>query len=41
MRRIFEKFTPSDFRFLSEVFCRGGEEKAFLSLVEKDPETLD
>jgi hypothetical protein len=41
VRKIFEKFTPSDFRFLAEVFCRGGEEKAFLSLVEKDPETLD
>jgi hypothetical protein len=41
VRKIFEKFTPSDFLFLAEVFCRGGEAKAFLSLVEKDPETLD
>ncbi len=41
MRRIFEKFTPSDFRFLAETFCRGGDSKAFLSLVTQDYDTLN
>ncbi len=41
MRRIFSKFTPSDFRFLADVLCRGEEKGAFLSLVENDPEVLN
>lgn len=41
MRRIFAKFTPSDFRFLAETLCRGGEEKAFLSLVTQDHDALN
>ncbi|MEN3203087.1 MAG: hypothetical protein ABDK87_05095 [Atribacterota bacterium] len=42
MRKIFEKFTPSDFQFLAETLCRGGEEKrAFLGLVTNDYDTLN
>ncbi|MEN3184740.1 MAG: hypothetical protein ABDK93_07105 [Atribacterota bacterium] len=41
MRKIFAKFTPSDFRFLAETLCRRGEETAFLSLVTQDHDALN
>lgn len=42
MRRIFEKFSPTDFRFLADLLCENEDQKLrFLTLVQKDPESLD
>ncbi|MGC8778323.1 MAG: hypothetical protein ACP5Q4_06550 [Candidatus Caldatribacteriaceae bacterium] len=42
MRRIFEKFSPADFRFLVDSLCEEeGRKTQLLALIQKDPESLD
>lgn len=41
MRKIFAKFTPSDFRFLAQVLCTRQDEERFLSLVTQDHDVLN